>query len=68
MDLIIYRLDYISILRHVKVKTKPNPFKREDEKYFKQRYAELKVISEKVKQHCIILKKLTETDKRLLNL
>jgi RNA-directed DNA polymerase len=64
----IFRLGYIPIIRHVKVKSSSNPFLREDEKYFKQRYKDLLVKSLKTKQQCVLLKKLTETDKTLLNL
>jgi RNA-directed DNA polymerase len=64
----IFRLGYIPILRHVKVKSLSNPFDKGYEGYFKQRYKELKAKSLKTKQHCIILKKLTETDKTLLDL
>jgi RNA-directed DNA polymerase len=64
----IFRLGYIPILRHVKVKALSNPFDKADVEYFKQRYKELKLKSLKTKQNCTILKKLTETNKTLLNL
>jgi Group II intron, maturase-specific domain len=64
----IFRLGYIPILRHVKVKSMSNPFDRKDDEYFKERYKELKVKSLRTKQQCIVLKKITETNKVLLNL
>jgi len=64
----IFRLGYIPILRHVKVKSLSNPFDKGHEGYFKQRYKELKVKSLRTKQQCTILKKLSETNKTLLNL
>lgn len=64
----IFRLGYIPIIRHVKVKSLSNPFDNGYEEYFMQRFKELKAKSLKNKQQCVILKKLTETDKTLLNL
>jgi RNA-directed DNA polymerase len=63
----IFRLGYIPIIRHVKVKSLSNPFDKGYEEYFKQRYKELKAKSLRTKQQCVILKKITETDKALLN-
>jgi RNA-directed DNA polymerase len=64
----LFRLGYIPIIRHVKVISMANPFDKANENYFKKRYKELKVKSLKVKQKCTILKKLTETNKTLLDL
>jgi RNA-directed DNA polymerase len=64
----IFRLGYIPIIRHVKVKSLSNPFDSNDDEYFEQRYKSLKVKSLKTKQECTILKPIAETNKALLNL
>jgi RNA-directed DNA polymerase len=64
----LFRMGYIPILRHVKVKSSCNPFNKGDEEYFRERYKELKVKSIRTRQQCIILKGITEIDKELLNL
>jgi len=64
----LFRMGYIPILRHVKVKSSCNPFNKEDEEYFRERYKELKVKSIRTRQQCIILKEITEINKELLNL
>ncbi|SKC24240.1 hypothetical protein, partial [Alkalitalea saponilacus] len=62
------RLAYIPIIRHVKIKAKSNPFDINDQKYFKQRFIDLKVKSSKTKQNCIALKNVNDINRNLLNL
>ncbi|WP_157666529.1 hypothetical protein [Alkalitalea saponilacus] len=64
----IFRLAYIPIIRHVKIKAKSNPFDINDQKYFKQRFIDLKVKSSKTKQNCIALKNVNDINRNLLNL
>jgi RNA-directed DNA polymerase len=64
----IFRMGYIPIIRHVKVKSLANPFDNQYSEYFKNRYISLKVKSLKTKQICTISKKLTETNMAFLNL
>jgi len=64
----IFRLGYIPIIRHVKIKSLSNPFDKDHAEYFEQRYKSLKVKSLKTKQECTILKTIADTNKALLNL
>jgi len=64
----LFRMGYIPILRHVKVKSSTNPFDRKDEDYYRTRRKELMVKSVRTRQQCIFLKDITEISKDLLNL
>lgn len=64
----LFRMGYIPILRHVKVKSSANPFDRKDDDYYCERRKELMVMSMRTRQQCILLKDITEISKDLLNL
>jgi len=64
----LFRAGKVPIIRHVKIKSSANPFVREDADYFINRRKDLKKLSEKSKQNCIILKDVKNIDKTLLNL
>ena len=64
----IFRLGRIPIIRHVKIKAWANPFNKDDQMYFKQRFKDLKVKAEKTKQKCMTVRKVTDIDQYLLNL
>lgn len=64
----IFRAGKVPIIRHIKIKSSANPFVREDEKYLYNRRRELKKVSDKTKQNCVIWKEIKKVDKTLLNL
>jgi RNA-directed DNA polymerase len=64
----LFRAGKVPIIRHVKIKSSANPYIRDDDKYFTKRRKELKKVSDKTRQNCIILKNIDKTNKTLLNL
>jgi len=62
----LFRAGKVPIIRHKKIISKANPYKREDEKYYTNRRADLKKESKKVKQECVIVKNVTDFKKTLL--
>ena len=64
----IFRAGKVPIIRHNKIKSKANPFVREDDEYYRLRHKELKRKSDKTKQKCIFQKEFNDFDKTLLNL
>jgi RNA-directed DNA polymerase len=64
----LFRAGKVPIIRHKKIISQANPYKREDEKYYIQRRAKLKQVAKKAKQKCVIFKNVMEIDKTLLYL
>jgi len=64
----IFRAGKVPIIRHVKIVSSKNPYLKDDEKYFADRRKDLQKKSIKTKQNCVILRKINEIDKTLLNL
>lgn len=64
----IFRLNRIPIIRHVKIKAESNPFDNTQKDYFINRSKTLKEKSLKTKQRCSIVRSVTETNVKLLNL
>jgi len=64
----IFRAGKIPITRHKIITSSKNYYKQEDEEYFRKRKKKLQEKNLKTKQICIFLKKLTDTNKDLLNL
>lgn len=64
----IFRAGKIPIIRHEIITSSKNYFKKEDESYFRKRKQKLQLNSLKTKQNCIILQKINEVSKTLLNL
>lgn len=64
----IFRAGRVPIIRHTKIKSLANPFVRENDEYFKKRYIDLKIKSDKTKQECVIIKEFNKMDKTLTNL
>lgn len=64
----IFRAGKVPILRHQIIDSSKNYFCQQDKQYFKDRRISLQKKSLKTKQNCIILKKIEDTNKKLLNL
>lgn len=64
----LFRAGKVPILRHEKITSSKNPYSKQDEGYFKDRRKKLQAQRLKTKQNCVILKKISEIDKKLLNL
>ena len=64
----LFRAGKVPIIRHIKIKSSANPYIREHDKYFAIRRKELKKVSDRTKQKCIILKDIDRINKNLLHL
>jgi len=64
----IFRAAKVPIIRHEIISSSKNYYHKQDDEYFKKRKQKLQAKSMKTKQNCILLKKINEMDKTLLNL
>jgi len=64
----LFRAGKIPIIRHEIITSSKNYYLKEDETYFRKRKQNLQLKSLKTKQNCIILQKVNEVEKTLLNL
>jgi len=64
----IFRAGKVPIIRHTKIVSSKNPYLKDDQKYFEERRKNLLEKSLKTKQNCVILRKINEIDKTIINL